>query len=274
MQFRHLSVLLPNRGCDKNCEYCYSKMKPNPVQDEHLYLRNLPKATAFAERIGVTSVGITGCGEPLLSEDILLKVCDAFSAFPLELQTNALKLDFRKARQLSDHGLDVFSVHIDSMKSAKQFYNLFQFIRHELGLTIRLNIQLIEDMYRYDLDNYVDLCRENFAEQLTFHRIGVPESADQTELGIMTRNWIVSNIDDGQVEEFVKNASIQLMAAGEPVRGIAYDNELYMYKGIPVTLFGFLEEYIDEENDSSGFIYHEDGHLSTSWRNSAYGRIF
>lgn len=274
MLYNHLSVMVPNRGCNKNCEYCYQRMKPNNYQDEELFQRNLPKMENFARTNGITSISLTGSGEPLLYPQMIIQLCDTFSNFPLELQTNAIKLDSLTAKLLFEHGLDTISVKIDHMKSVKNFYNVFQYIHHELGMTIRLNINLINEMYRFGLDDYIDLCRENFAQQLTFHCIGVPLSAGDTDLGIMTRNWIVTHVDDMEMEEFIKNVSIQLISAGEPVRAIPYDTELYMYKGISVTILDFHENYIDDENECNSFVYHEDGHLSTSWQSSAYGRLF
>jgi organic radical activating enzyme len=95
MRANNLSISVPNKGCNKNCEYCVSKMTGMRPFNEELWKNNFPKVSRIAKSAQVTSVSITGKGEPLLHEclNYIRRICTELFDFPLEIQTNGVILN-------------------------------------------------------------------------------------------------------------------------------------------------------------------------------------
>ncbi len=70
---------------------------------------------------------------------------------------------------------------------------------------------------------------------------------------------------DMYIQELAKNGQFQYK--------LPYGAMLYMYDDISVTYFNYCIQDNHNENDVRSLIFHEDGHLSTSWYGSNYGRI-
>ena len=66
MKANNISISIPNKGCRKNCSYCVSKMTGYMKTDKELFINNRHKARRLAEMSEVSSVSITGKGEPSL----------------------------------------------------------------------------------------------------------------------------------------------------------------------------------------------------------------
>jgi len=48
MRANNLTICVPNRGCDKNCKYCISKMTFEPESNYQLMVRNAKKVAKIA----------------------------------------------------------------------------------------------------------------------------------------------------------------------------------------------------------------------------------
>ena len=94
MRAQNLTICVPYQGCDKNCPYCISKMT-GYISSWHwpMMERNIPKVRKLAEASQISSVLITGKGEPMLAESYVRKMIAAFKDFPVELQTNGKLLN-------------------------------------------------------------------------------------------------------------------------------------------------------------------------------------
>ncbi len=91
MKFQTLSVVVGNAACNARCPFCVSKMTGLEQVSGRpaLNVRNMRKAIALAKTGGVTTVIITGKGEPLLYPAEVLEVAYKCQDFPfVELQTN------------------------------------------------------------------------------------------------------------------------------------------------------------------------------------------
>jgi hypothetical protein len=53
MKAQSLSICVPNKGCDKNCRYCISKMTGDVPSSSELMRRNYPKVHKLAETSNV-----------------------------------------------------------------------------------------------------------------------------------------------------------------------------------------------------------------------------
>ncbi len=58
---------IPFNGCDKNCPYCVSRMTGYLKTDEKLLERDLAKVKKLSEMCDISSVLVTGKGDPLLN---------------------------------------------------------------------------------------------------------------------------------------------------------------------------------------------------------------
>ena len=88
MKANNLSISIPNKGCNKSCPYCVSKIAPNVENNEKLFIKNIHKVKKMADITGVTSVSITGKGEPTLNMSNVYDVLHTLTEYVTELQTN------------------------------------------------------------------------------------------------------------------------------------------------------------------------------------------
>jgi wyosine [tRNA(Phe)-imidazoG37] synthetase (radical SAM superfamily) len=98
MKIQTMSIVAGTEACNARCPFCVAGMtpahelgaKPTPIN-----LRNFRKACTLARMAGVTTVLITGKGEPTLFPQQISAYLEAIEAyeFPfIELQTNGLRL--------------------------------------------------------------------------------------------------------------------------------------------------------------------------------------
>ena len=69
MKFQTMSLVAGTPACQAKCPFCVSKMtvpQDKTLGSTNINGRNLKKGLLFAERSGVTTVLITGKGEPTL----------------------------------------------------------------------------------------------------------------------------------------------------------------------------------------------------------------
>ncbi len=99
MKPQTFSVVVGGSKCNLNCPYCVSKMTGQTEgctdKVEYINERNFHKACLFAKQSGVSTVLLTGKGEPTLYMDHIEKYLDMLYGydFPfIELQTNGVDL--------------------------------------------------------------------------------------------------------------------------------------------------------------------------------------
>ena len=80
MKITTLSIVAGSEACNAKCPYCVSKMTPScgmDLKEPEVNWRNLDKAARFAQLSDVTTVLITGKGEPTLFPEQISKYLDA-----------------------------------------------------------------------------------------------------------------------------------------------------------------------------------------------------
>jgi len=95
MKISTMSVVVGTRACNASCPFCVSKMTPRMAElpaTTDIPVRNLRKSLLFAERSGVSTILLTGKGEPTLypdQVDFYLREIARNGRFPfVEMQTN------------------------------------------------------------------------------------------------------------------------------------------------------------------------------------------
>ncbi|MFW6014811.1 MAG: radical SAM protein [bacterium] len=277
MKANNLSICIPNYGCNKNCPYCISKMTGYVDKNVDLFYRNLQKVKSIADRSNVNSISFTSKGEILYhyrSIDILTELIEYFSSnFALELQTNGTKLNENIIKELHNKGLDTIAISIDNHND---FYNYSDIISlaKQFGFTIRTTVNLLPNIYKHSPLVFFKFCLEHNVDQISFRNISVPTNykSDSTEAD-KTINWIEKNINNQEVEEFIYDYKNLINKNGNEVMKLPYGAVIYDVFGISTTYFDYCIQDQSNGEDIRSLIYHEDGHLSTTWYGSHVGRI-
>ena len=107
MRIQTFSIITGTRACNAACPFCVSKMTPKSCPDQKINWRNFNKACRLAQLSGVTTVMLTGKGEPTLYpyqiEEYLRKLKPYDFPF-IELQTNGIALTKMSTRLSSAPG--------------------------------------------------------------------------------------------------------------------------------------------------------------------------
>lgn len=277
MKANNLSISIPNYGCNKNCPYCVSRMTGYNIPNRELMYRNMEKVLNIASRSDVNSISFTSKGEIIYlnkSVDVLENFLNTFSPyFSCELQTNGIGLNKTLIENLYERGLDIIAISIDKFKDIQKFNKIFKYIK-SFNMTIRLTVNLVPDTYIYPMSSYIQECQTFGVDQISFRQITVPNHKIMSnEKSINTKNWIEKNINQSQVNDFIKNFNFILNQRGEKIRDLPYGVSIYNIDGISITYFDYCIQDKSSDGDVRSLIFHEDGHLSTTWYGSNIGRI-
>ncbi len=103
MKIQTFSVIIGDTSCNANCPFCVSKMTPECGVDEYtsehtsINLKNFRKSCQFAKDSRVSTVLMTGKGEPLLKRNrknlfLHLNVMSHYNFPFVEIQTNGTEV--------------------------------------------------------------------------------------------------------------------------------------------------------------------------------------
>ncbi|MFW6273205.1 MAG: hypothetical protein ACOC2U_05445, partial [bacterium] len=240
-----------------------------------LMLKKVEKVKTVAKNCGVNSVLITGKGEPLynlVSRKETFHLLDAFSEFPLELQTNGIYFrecnDVKKLlRLLEQNGLDILAISFDRMREFEEFSELFPLFKKFFTIRISFNITLRMSKYAATIrfKNILEKCLEHNIDQLTIKKITYPKNAKDESVV----EWIKDNADENLYKRMLNEAKYEVNNSGMLLRTTNFGTKIYDLKGIS---FSYSEECIQEQNNSTdirSLIFLEDGKLYTSWNSKA-----
>ena len=244
MRAQTLSICVPNKGCDKNCQYCISKMTGYTDVNYNTIYRNVPKVRNIAETSQVFGIIFTGKGEPLLNEKDLFYFLEKFSDFPCELQTNGIKLSKKPdlLRKLYNNGLDILAISIDDFTQFQQFRELFSNAVKN-SLTIRATVNLTNSFLgKYKFIDFIEICQKYEILQLSFRTITVPNTGIvETSEAEKSVAWIQENVDKSLENVFLLKMYDELKNSqySRVLRTLPYGATLYDYKGVSVTHFDY-----------------------------------
>lgn len=286
MRANSLSISIPvGRGgkfvCNKHCPYCISKMTGLNVVDYDAFLRHLPKAERMAQTARVRNVIITGKTEPTLNMNAMYKVGKYFRNYPLEIQTNGILLQKEPKKYLTEFiriGIDTIAISIDSIEQLEECSYLFSYIK-SMGMTSRITVNLTDLILgvkeSYSIKDFIDFSNNFGIDELSFRKVVKPYNPIDTEESEEAQKWIDENVSNDLVDKFEDEYAKYVKENGRHIKHLSFGADLYMVDGVSCVVF---EHCIQEENDDEkkirSLIYFEDGHMSTSWYGSNFGRIF
>jgi hypothetical protein len=269
-----ISVMPPKDGpiCDKNCNYCVSRMTGYPVADDHLIMRNLDKVKMLATMAGVSSVMFTGKGEPTLNYGGLVTMMTPFKKWPgLELQTNGYWLNKSEnldaVSELHRIGLDIVAVSVDSEADCKNLQPLFEKVRSsDMKLRICYNLVKFEPILNY-VEDLIEMVIKCGADQLLVRKITIPKYIDEGSIAaINTRNWIINNVSFELYDVLEQQFISRYGGPQSLVRILPHGATVYDYKGkISVSFSNYCIQEANNTDDIRSLIFMEDGHVYTSW---------
>lgn len=266
MKANNLTICVPYKGCDKDCEYCISKITGHVKTDEALMIRNMPKVRKLAENVGVTGVLITGKGEPFLNYAWLKKLSEYFRDFPVEIQTNGKKLSEKPyldecLRDLYNMGVNVIAISVDCMDEILDYSALFQRIQHT-GMLVRLCINVTNKLggiVTRPLPPFTQAYVEG-VDQVLFRKIMVPENVRENDPVAV---WIKENVDptvyNTLYHEFVERKDVRFL------RMTSFGMPVYSLKGVTVAFSDYCVQESHSDDEVRSLIFQEDGHLYTHW---------
>lgn len=273
MKAQNLTVSVPNRGCDKNCPYCISRMTGYIKSNFDLMKRNHKKVIKLAEAANVTNVLITGKGEPLLNRYELGDIVSWFQDFPLELQTNGRYLSnhLNTIQNLADLGLNIMAFSIDNYP---EMYALKDVVKHchYSNLVVRFTANITDALQAgtVSLEKMVQRAKDLGAHQFTVRNIIAPRKIVETDEAKETVRWIERNVNPLHYKNLMKQ--ILANSNGNKIREINFDGEkqfIFDFDGIAVTAFESCIQERTTDTEVRSLIFQEDGHVYTAWNSEA-----
>lgn len=290
MKIQTFSVIVGDTACNAHCPFCVSKMTPEcgVGSDMGINLKNFRKSCQFAKDSGVSTVLMTGKGEPLLEKNrknlfLHLSVLSHYKFPFVEIQTNGtevMNMSEDELYKLSDLGVSTFiisCVHYDREKNRK-IYNknypdleeLVDFL-HAKYFSVRLSCVMLRD-YIGDLDSlltFVGRCKEWGVEQFTARPVmnaikveNICGKDDRDPEKEMYR-WTEEQRREIQMSEILGHFNFEKPAV--KLLELMHGATVYDYNGQNVCLSNCLTEStsIDEVRQ---IIFFPDGHLRFSWQ--------
>ena len=273
MRAQNLTISVPYKGCDKDCPYCVSKMTGYIEADEDAFQFNLVKARTLAKAAQVSSVLITGKGEPFLNLDACERVSTVFKDFPIEIQTNG-KMLYKNWKDgtsiLGSKYLNVIAFSIDSFDDWKKYVPMMEHLWDSYGIVIRVTLNVTSLLGDIDkaFDSAIKLAEKSKVSQLSFRSVTIPErtiaSIDSTDAEIWIQNNHCAEYYDRITRELNELTSSKCL-----LRQLSFGVSVYDLFGIAVTKFDNCIQEWNNGEDIRSLIYQEDGHMYTSWDSPA-----
>jgi len=290
MKFQTMSLLAGTSVCQASCPFCVARMtgdnyKTPPVD---IHGRNLVKAINLASQGQVTSVIITGKGEPTLYPqhiDYYMKHLDHHASFPfIELQTNAevlgkefyglrgtsltpqdkLKEWYQKGMttiMISNVGYDMDVNRRIYFPKRKDHIDIPRTVNtiHEAGLIVRYTTVGIKGGIDSpeELEKLLDFTSSLGIEQVTWRPVAVPSKPEDTEAG----QWVQGN---HLTAEEIDKIHSYVHLGGTPLYSLVHGATVYDFKGHNLCISNCLTH---EPGDTlRQLIFFPDGRLYTDWQ--------
>jgi molybdenum cofactor biosynthesis enzyme MoaA len=284
MRIQTFSIVTGSEACNARCPFCISKMTPPlgvRLQEPEVNWRNFRIACRLAMRCDVTTIMLTGKGEPSLFPEQITKYLQVLSEFQFpiaELQSNGIALVDQPdlyaghLRTWYDLGLTTIAISIAHyapeknrqvyLPHRKHYIDLPVLIRliHDQGLSVRLACILANGFIdsRQALQELIGFAQQHRAEQLTIRPVNLPASSRNQE----AHDWanrhslLPSQLND--VSEFLEQKGKLLMT-------LIHGAQVYDVGGQNVCLTDSLTIEA-RSGDLRQLIFFPDGHLRYDWQ--------
>lgn len=283
MKIQTYSIIVGSEECNAYCPYCVSKMTPRlgiSYKKPKINWRNFAIGSEFAKDSGVSTVLITGKGEPTLFSEQITECLIHLKPFTfpfIELQTNGIKFgqEYNKQKALLKKWYDlgmatiaISVVHYDNKKNKEIFQpqesymDLVDLIKklHGLSFSVRLTCVMLRGFIDStgEVKKLVEFAKENQVEQVSIRTTEIPEKSRNPKVYNWTTKHQLSQKQLSQIRRFLDKQATELMRL---VHGaIVYDLD-----GQNICLTNALT--IDPRSEEvRQLIFFPDGHLRYDWQ--------
>ncbi len=281
MKVQTLSVLVGGSACNAKCPYCISKMTPKQgvrLKTPKINWRNFEKACRFAQMNNVTTILLTGKGEPTLFPEQLtafLKKLTKFNFPIIELQTNGLVFEKPKyekyLKQWYELGLTIISISVTHYKKEqnrkiftpnKDYMDLEKVIKklHKIGYSIRLSCTLFKEYIGSpeEIRRMITKAKEWKIEQLSLRKICKPLESESKEVFKWVTEHSLDEEDYNKIVNFLEENGNKLVT-------LLHGPVIYDIKGQNVCFTDALTLKPETDNLRQ-LIFFPDGHLRFDWQ--------
>lgn len=287
MKIQTLSIVVGGSACNATCPYCVSKLTgctAGVIQDQkpmEINKRNLNIACNLAKQSDVSTVLLTGKGEPLLYQNHITRYLEMLEKwdFPLiELQTNGILLANMKVNILKmwyDAGLTTISLSCVHWRPSKNKEILGQDTYmarniaklHKIGFAVRISCVMV-DGYVDNLNaviQFINWCKQRKVEQFTIRPVGniLDEEVGEDKVKQNVHKWIEKHSDFKsrlwQIEQWLKSCT-----NATKLLTLAHGANVYDVNGQNISFNSCLTRS-DNPDDIRQLIFSPDGHLRFDW---------
>ncbi len=279
MKIQTYSVLVGSKACNAHCPYCVSQMTPNQGIKQgvpKINWRNFEIGCNFAKDSGVSTVLLTGKGEPTLFPDLIsefLFVLEKYRFPFIELQTNGIRLPKMGEYLLSWYslGLTILAISIvhyedkkneEIFRSKEAYPNLVSLISflHSIGFSVRLSCMMFKGAIDspQGVKKLIQFAQKNKVEQLTIRSIENPAHSENSEIS----EWVIKHkLSQKEIDEI----RLYLTRKGTPIMNLVHGAIVYDVNGQNVCLANCLTNN-PSSDEVRQLIFFSDGHLRYDWQ--------
>ncbi len=287
MKIQTFSVVVGGRKCNATCPYCVSKMTQGvntcSKSPDDINIRNFRKACLFAKQSGVSTVLLTGVGEPLLYSSHIHKYLELLKEFEfpfIELQTNGIKIPYISLDVFSkwyDLGLNTVSLSVAHWKRdanieifgseyGKNDFGLSDHIEmlHSYNFSVRVSCVMLDGYIdsRDKILEFIQYCKDLKVEQLTVRPVGMPGNSKNKEIKDWVEKHLISKNAMYQIAQYFYIDSKSTLLLTLPHGANVYD-----YDGQNISINNCLT-HSPNPDEVRQLIFAADGHLRYSWEHT------
>ncbi len=280
MKINTFSIIAGTAACNASCPYCISKMtgiEEVGFKEPEINWKNFNKACRLAQVNNVSTVLITGKGEPTLYPEQITKFLKNIGKydFPLiELQTNGLTLAKKEydkyLKEWLNLGLNTIAISIVHYKREengkiftpnREYPELEKLIDklHKIGYSIRLSCLLMKEFIDTpeEIKDLVEFAKSNKVEQVTLRKLGVEKDSENSEIKAWCEKHAMKSSDITKIKNHLDKNAKRLMVL--PHGAIVYELEK---QNLCLTDCVMVRPNTDEIRT---LIFFPDGHLRYNW---------
>ena len=279
MNIQTMSVVVGSSKCNATCPYCVSRMtQHDSIDSSEINFRNFRKACRYAQINNVSTVLLTGKGEPTLHPDLItdyLRLLEPYNFPFIEIQTNGLTIvegtvTHNNMLEWYKMGLTTIAVSIAHYDSSKNSEVLFggilgsvppEYVIEKIH-NARLAVRLTCIMTKGNIDsadeviNLINFAKENNVEQLTILPVKNAENSSNEKVS----KWISEHeVDMEQIFEDLNKKVIMNEIYKLPHGAVIYDID-----GQNLCINNCLT--LPQQDTIRQLIFYPDGSLTYDWQ--------
>lgn len=292
MNIQTMSVVCGSRACNARCPFCVSRQTGNqPKKCPKLNKRNFHIATDYARQHNVSTLLLTGVGEPTLFSFSIHEVLidldirsdkEGTIIFPFkELQTNGIRLAGKgldtELKEWHRQGLTTIGLSVchyirsfnEKIYRPDGGYFCLEDLIHKLrdiGYLVRLCVMGVKGGIDSEskLRQMIDFARsfkessDDVGIQLTYRRITAPDDTRDEDITEWTEENCIDNEEWDKIHAWVERKGTLLM-------NLMHDAKVWDICGQNLCMSTCLTEDPDPDKIRQ-VIFGNDGHLRYSWQ--------